>query len=155
MSVKISLYNGQGKFSALTGVTNASDAGAGNLGEYIEAVVAFGSPISLSNGVVTNITSIALTAGDWDVTGLINFILTTATETGLVAAINTTSAVLPPNDEVFSGLRLTAVSTFDSIVVPRVRININSSQTAYLIARADFSAGTIAGYGKISARRIR
>ena len=48
--------------------TNDS-AAAGYVGEVIESNVPIGSAISISAGVAANITSITLTAGDWDIWG--------------------------------------------------------------------------------------
>ena len=50
----------------LVGVTSASNAAAGSVGEIISALVAVGSPVSLVNATAKNVTSISLTAGDWD-----------------------------------------------------------------------------------------
>lgn len=54
----------------IVGVTNGSNAAAGSVGEYVTA-----SPtgISLTTGTTINLTSISLTAGDWDVSGAVEF----------------------------------------------------------------------------------
>ncbi len=54
------------------GVTDGSDAAAGQVGEYIEAT--FAGPAGLAGGgTAVNVGSISLTAGDWDVSGSVTF----------------------------------------------------------------------------------
>ena len=55
----------------LAGVTNGSNAAAGNVGEYLAATVASGAAVALTSGGNRDIASLALTAGDWDVDGMI------------------------------------------------------------------------------------
>ena len=55
--------------NGLAGVTTNSNAAAGIVGEYISSSIASGSAVSLTTGVSANVTSISLTAGDWEVYG--------------------------------------------------------------------------------------
>ena len=48
------------------GVTDGSDAAAGQVGEYL---VASATGVALVNNVPINVVSLDLSAGDWDVTG--------------------------------------------------------------------------------------
>src|ERR1700716_2012808 len=57
----------------LPGEPAAGSATAGNVGEYIESVVVSGSAVALTTGVDKTITSISLTAGDWDIDAVANF----------------------------------------------------------------------------------
>ncbi len=62
------------RVSATLGTTTNDNAANGDVGEYVEASVTSGSGgISLTTGNAKTVTSISLTAGDWDVTSLISF----------------------------------------------------------------------------------
>jgi hypothetical protein len=123
---------------------------------FVSSLVASGSPVALTTATSANITSISLTAGDWDVEGNINFAGASATYTGASAGISTTSVTVPTDGtEVFSGAQFTVLTATDGVSVPRKRINVTSTTTVYLIGRATFSAGTVGAYGSITARRIR
>ena len=74
------------------GVTNGSAAAAGEIGERLTAA---GGLIGIANNTPTNIASIPLTAGDWDVSGRVEFIAAGTTHpTQIGAAISTVSATL-------------------------------------------------------------
>jgi hypothetical protein len=55
--------------SAKIGTTTNDDAAAGHIGEYVSSMVPGGTGPALTSGAASNITSISLTAGDWDVSG--------------------------------------------------------------------------------------
>ncbi len=142
----------------IPGTRTNDSASAGNCGEYISSTVLVGSAVSLVSGTATNITSISLTAGDWDVSGNIAFVGaagTTAT-TG-VATINTTSGTAPtiPGAGAYNRVVVSAVNS--TIVLPTgsTRISLASTTTVYLIGASAFSGGTSTAYGFIGARRAR
>jgi hypothetical protein len=55
------------------GETTTGSATAGNVGEYVESVITSGSAVSLVSGAPKTITSITLTAGDWEVDTVAQF----------------------------------------------------------------------------------
>ena len=158
-----------GLFSQLTSALNNVNTSAGRLkisrlvsdaieGEYVQSIVAPGpNQVNLSNGIAANITSISLTAGDWDVEGMVTLIYALATQSSDgVVGISTTSATLPTDgSQAYDPLRATTASNNTSITLPRKRISVAATTTVYLVARAGFSAGTAAGAGLINARRVR
>ncbi len=147
--------NADGSFSA-KGTTTNSNAAAGNLGEFVNSLVASGSAVSLTTATAANVTSISLTAGDWDVEGNCNFNYTTATVTAAICGISTTSATLPSDgSEAYSGLQLTTATTTTSITMPRKRISLSGTTTVYIIGKVTFSAGTAGEFGTINARRVQ
>src|SRR5205823_174550 len=77
--------------SPILGVTGNALAGAGNIGEIVEGTV--NSPGSaLTTGTFLNVTSIALTAGAWDISGVIGFLPDTTTSiTRLLGGTSTTT----------------------------------------------------------------
>lgn len=140
------------------GTTTNDSAFSGQVGEYISASVA--SPGSgITSATTANVTSISLTAGDWDVRGNAIFIAAGSTAlSSLQLAINTTSATLPtpPNADAYTVSQLTfATGGTQGISTGPTRISVASTTTVYLVANAAFTTSTMTAYGSISARRIR
>jgi hypothetical protein len=140
----------------IAGTATNDSASAGVVGEYVSSLIAVGSAVSLTTATAANVTSISLTAGDWDVAGVVNFSETTATVSARTAGISTTSATLPTDgSEGYCGVQSTVTSETNSIALTRKRITISGTTTVYLVGQATFSAGTAAGFGTINARRVR
>lgn len=140
----------------LLGVTNASGATTGYYGEVLSGKIASGSAQALQTTVATNVTSLSLSAGDWDVSGNINFTGTASTITATSGGITTTSVTVPTDGtEVFSGVVTTLITETDSITIPRKQINVSSTTTVYLVGKCTFSAGSVSAFGSITARRMR
>lgn len=138
------------------GTQTTDNAPSGILGEIISSAVAVGSAVSLSNNTPANVTSISLTAGDWDVEGNVNFTESSATVTGRQGCVNSTSATMSSDGtEVYCGTVTTTTSETNSTTLPRKRISIAATTTVYLVAKAGFSAGTVTAFGSITARRVR
>jgi hypothetical protein len=148
--------------AGIKGTAGADSAQAGSVGEVITATVATGSSVSLTSVTSANVTSISLTAGDWDVWGAVCFTLASSTTMGyLSGGINTTSATLPLNNAGVAtipgaGTNAAIDVTVDPVVTPMmVRVNVSSTTTVYLVARAKFGTSTCKAYGTIYARRHR
>lgn len=140
----------------ISGVTDGSNAGAGVIGQFMSSLVAIGSAVSLSTTVASNITSLTLTAGDWDVSGSVNYTYSAATISQKTAGISGASATLPSDgSESYSGAVVTLSTSSDGISIPKIRSSSASPVTVYLVGRATFSAGTVAGFGSLFARRVR
>lgn len=139
------------------GVATNSNAHAGYPGEFITSSVAVGAAVALTTGVAANVTSIALTDGDWDLYGNIYFApagtTVIATESG---GISDTTATLPTAPaggytEV-NGVTIGAGAEV-SLTLGYTRMSLASPATVYLVAQAAFSVSTCGAYGIISARR--
>lgn len=142
--------------NGIVGTTTNNNANAGSVGEYVESLVASGSAVSLTTATAANVTSISLTAGDWDVQGIVNYSTSSATVTGESAGISSTSATLPTDgSEGYSGVQLITTSTTDSITLTRKRMSLSGTTTVYLIGKSTFSVGTVGAFGTINARRVR
>jgi hypothetical protein len=138
------------------GTATNDSAPVGAIGEIVSSYIASASGVSLTNNTAANVTSISLTAGDWDVEGNVNFAGTTATVTGGQGGINTTSATLPTDgSEVYDGTVTTTLTDTSGVTLPRKRISINATTTVYLVGFKLFSAGTVKAFGGITARRVR
>lgn len=149
----------------LNGVTDASNAGTGVYGQVETAQVIRSAANSLVTNVAENITSITLTDGDWDIRAILCFTLVGATSSAMSSSLSLTSATVASLDDTAVGVvpirmeenRTTTTLTGDTCVVtPPTRYNYTgASDTVYLVARSTFTAGTVAGFGSITARRVR
>ncbi len=141
-------------------ITNDS-AAAGNVGEYVHSEVVSGSAVALVTATPKTVTSISLTAGDWDVDGVI--VVTGAATTSLGFFIGSLSLVdnnLGTNGE--SGLFETwynnevfFATTDVSQVTGTRRFSLAVTTTVYLVALVSFGVSTCSAYGQVRARRVR
>lgn len=156
------LLNGQGTGgAAVHGSSTNDNAAAGYVGEYVSSVIAVASAVSCTNNTSRDITSISLTAGDWDVWG--NIGLNGGATTLLMyfsGWISTTSATTPDpslwagNSYGTAGLAVFAENEVGS-VVPFTRVSVSTTTNVYLSVVAGFSTSTCIAYGGIFARRVR
>ena len=145
--------------AGIVGTTTNNNANTGSVGEFISSNIPVGSAIALTSTVAANITSISLTAGDWDVWGNIVWAAAGTTTTQITqGSISTTSATLatPPNGGAF-WLNDAAITAGGSTCAPigMTRISVASTTTVYLVVYAAFSVSTMTAYGFIGARRRR
>jgi hypothetical protein len=126
----------------LQGVTSGANGSAGTVGQCIPAT---SSAIGMTNGSVTNIISVSLTAGDWFVNGSAQFATGGVISLALLG-INTTSATLPAIP-LRAGSTATLNAGADSeIVAPMQRLNITTTTTVYLVGLENFTtSGTVTG----------
>jgi hypothetical protein len=137
----------------LPGTNTNDNAAPGMVGEYITAT---GTAVSLTTVTPTNVTSISLTPGDWEVAG--SFAFNPAGSTVLQAedvGISTVSATFPAAPFLFFDNSAKAAGASDGGVVPTQRISVASTTTVYLVAYAAFTVSTCTITGNIQARRIR
>ena len=136
----------------------SSAAAAGALGEYLESVVAVGASVVLVSSTPKNVTSLALTAGDWDVEGVVSFFGLTSGALSVVSRIASVSLVSNTHAENGYQSSSSIASTADgaeSLPLTRRRVRVSSTTTLYLVGSATFSGGTVDAYGAITARRVR
>jgi len=119
--------------------------------------VAAGSAVSLVSGTAKNVTSISLTAGDWDVGGNVSFTGGATTETTFTSgSISTTT-----NTMITAGLPSYTFEDADITNIARTqacgtrRVSLASTTTVYLVARAGFNISTLTAFGAMTARRVR
>jgi len=144
----------------IVGTTAGGDATAGNVGEYLSASLAVGSATSLTTATAKTVINLSLTAGDWDITGVINFIPAASTNTTLLfMGTSTTDNTIGADNSYASNAYPVSGNVTTSghyrKNVPTVRVNISSTTTIYLIAQATFTVSTMTAYGTICARRAR
>lgn len=141
------------------GTTTNDNAPAGSLGEFISAEVLAGAPVALVNATPATITSIALTAGDWDVEASFGYIINAATVvTALQGSISLTAATMDSTPAALGQLRYPAGSVPGGNIIftsTRKRLSLAAPATVYLVENAFFTTNTCSGWGHISARRVR
>ncbi len=145
------------------GTTTNDNASAGQIGEIISSTVAVGSAVSLTTAAATTITSISLTAGDWDVSFAAMFGGDTTTllvysRASLSATTNTENAT----PGFYAGHSIpTTVNVFNSGItyitenIGPVRVSLAATATYYLVVQVSFSGGAVNGFGHLRARRVR
>jgi hypothetical protein len=140
-----------------TGTSTNDSAAAGKVGQILTATVAFGSAVAMSDNLATNITSVSLTAGDWDVSGTVFFSASGGGPTYLSAYANTVSATVPntPGGGESNALALPFTTGISSVSFGPARFSLAGTSTVYLGAFIRQSAGSNAAYGQIRARRVR
>ena len=145
--------------STMIGMTDASAAAAGYIGEVISSTLAIGSATALTTATAKTVTSISLTAGDWDVWGNIGFIAAAGTLPtileGSISATDNTQATSPNGGAYFRGEIAYPATSTQICPVGTLRVNISSTTTYYLVATATFTVSTLTAYGAIFARRRR
>lgn len=154
---EIGFYATNGTTAAnIDGTSTNDSASSGSIGQYGTSFVVVGSPVSLTTATPANVTSVSLTAGDWDVSANVNFTLSSATATMFEAGLSSTTATLPTDgSECYSGVVTTLLSETNGIAVSRKRFSLSTTTTVYLVAQSTFSAGTEGAYGGITYRRAR
>lgn len=141
------------------GVTTNSSAAAGLVGEYISSTVLVGAAVALTTATPATVTSISLTAGDWDVSANVAFNPAAGTTiTVQTGGISTTAATLPVSPG--AGAYATFAASFtasasDVFPVGVTRLSLAGTTTVYLVAQASFGTSTMGAYGFIGARRAR
>jgi len=153
----------------LPGIATNTAASAGNVGEVINSCILVGSEVSLTSGTAANVTSISVTAGDWDIWGMINYdIAGTTSITALSASISDVTAALPTPPNVTTNfpdgggmdfVRFSAFvpgsSTANGYPTGAVRALLSGTTTIFLVAFSNFTVSTNKAFGCITARRRR
>lgn len=143
--------NGKGTGGVeIEGTSTNDNANTGYVGQVIESVVLASAPGAWTFGAATNLTSISLTAGDWDVYGNVGGVATTITLGQ--GWINSVSASAP--DQAYMANISPATAARLNLIVPTRRVSL-SSTTTYYISGAFAGSGTLNVYGAIWARRAR
>lgn len=143
----------------IVGTATNDNAAAGSVGEHIQSNIPVGSAVALTTTTAANLTSIPLTAGDWDVwlNAAINPAATTSI-TALLASISQTSATRDTaTGGAASDQRCAAVVPASpmNILVGPLRISLASTTTIYGVVQSNFTVSTNAAYGILRARRVR
>lgn len=127
---------------------------AGFIGQQIRG---FASGVAITSTTPTTVTSIALTAGVWDITCILNYTISGGRAGYFITAITTTTNSIAGS--VDGDTRATYTFNANSIIqwshtIPAYRVLLNSTTTYYLVGQPSFSPGTCTATGRISAVRV-
>lgn len=141
----------------LVGTTAADNAAAGNVGQFISSVIASGSAVSLTNNTAANVTSISLTAGDWDVWGNVSFLPNGSSVTGSCFGWTNTTSATAPDLSLYASINDAASTSITAFSVPQLRYNVSTTTTVYLSVLCGFTGvgAAVTACGGIYARRRR
>lgn len=138
------------------GVTDASSAAAGYLGEELTGSA---TAVSMVNATAKTVVTLSVTAGDWDVEGIIKTNPAGTTTISLQqGGISTTDNTLPA---ALAGGRFshayapTAAGIGAEIPTGSTRISVSATTNVRLVAAITFATSTLTCDGYIRARRVR
>lgn len=142
--------------NGIVGTTTNDNANAGSVGEFVSNSA---TGVSLTSNTPANITSISLTAGDWDVVGNIAFTAAATTvPSNFFSGVSSTSATLPT----FASGNLNQISnsafpanSANSFIAPTQRFSLSTTTTIFLVGQSIFTTSTMTAGGLIRARRVR
>lgn len=140
----------------IKGTATNDNPQAGSIGEFPAPTNL--TNVSLTSGAAANVSSVSLSAGDWEISGVIQFNPAgTTVLTAQVAGINATSATVPalPNYSQLTSGNTVQAGIGSVVVSPSVRITLASTTTVYLIAEGVFTTSTCTASGWMHIRRPR
>jgi len=139
----------------IVGTTTNNNASAGYVGEYVSNAA---YNVAVNTATATDITTISLTAGDWDVWGELFFGGSITYYTIFYGWISTTSATSPGSG--FGVIKITtlasSLTSFEGPIAIQ-RFSLATTTTIYLSCNPTYvgSAGSSSLNGFIQARRVR
>jgi len=140
------------------GVQDGSAASAGNIGELMTSSTTTPG-LTLTNNNASNVRSLTLTAGDWNVWGNIGFSTSaTAPVTQYYGGITTSSATVvsvPGSGAQAQYLLSVANTTAWLFPVGMAAVSVTTNTPIFLVGLLSFASGSASGFGFIGARRVR
>lgn len=149
---------GPKRSNTIIGTLTNDSAATGHVGEYVESVVGLTNFPASGYG---DITSISLTAGDWDLTvvGIIKRNGSTYQEwdLGIGNASGTSTSGLVDGSSLVFDIFTAAGTTklYTPVCIANYRVSLSGSATRYLKGNTDATAALLQFVGRMSARRVR
>jgi hypothetical protein len=152
-----------GKVVARGTATN-DDAAAGYIGEVLTALLSYASRVTVTSAAAKTVTSLSLTAGDWEVDGIVFYNCGSSETIQLIASCvsqtnNTFDNTLTTSgnrgvykDDIRDGVYFDS-NDFHTQPIS-LRVSLSSTTTIYLIALS-YHSGTMSAHGGLFARRMR
>jgi hypothetical protein len=139
------------------GTATNDNAAAGYVGEYIEATNSSGT--SVTTNVATNLATLSLTAGDWDVDGIVCLVAAGPSSISQALGWSSVSSATQPAVYKLASSPIpfnqpNGATVPISLPIPTLRYSLGATTTIYLTALGVFTAGCT-GTGFIRARRVR
>jgi len=153
------LSNGTTNCSAavgqLPGTTTNDNAAAGKVGEFITGT---GTAVSVTSTVAADITSVSLTAGDWDCRGVLGTNpaagTTQSDNKGWISVTSATQPTFPAGGLVDMDVSVAATSPID-YTTGVVRFSLSTTTTVFLSWLGTFATSTETVTAKLDCRRVR
>lgn len=140
----------------LPGVTGATPATSGNIGQIVSSTVNIGSAVALTTNTYTVMTSIAVPAGEWLLYCDCQF--TSASATGVtqwVAHISPNTNGSSPIGSNYSNTNsYNQGSGIQSTPVSAVYVSLATQTNYYAVMRSTFTGGGMSAYGTFKAVRL-
>ena len=145
-----------GGYLPAKGTIAADEATPGTIGEVISSSNT--NQTALTTNIVSIVTTIPLTQGDWDISGEVWYNIGIGAPTLLDSCIND-SSILPGFNQIKYSRTTLAINFIASSMqiqsLKTCRVNTASNMTYYLLARCLFPSGTVTATGHVIARRAR
>jgi hypothetical protein len=145
--------------AAVQGTSTNDSAPAGYVGQIISAEVLIGSPVTISSNSATDIATLPLTAGQWDVYANIGVVGSTGTTLDtMIGCINTSTSINPASRRAFVayGTSFPLGAGDIETVVPSQFFQLIGNTTIHLVIQSQFNVtSTIGAFGYIWAIRRR
>jgi hypothetical protein len=145
--------------ATITGTTTNDNAATGLVGEYVSSSIVQGAAVTLVPSTPKNVTSISLTAGDWDVNATLDYYISGggANATSLGGSISTVSATqaVGGSGALFTLTLAAFPINTQHFPVGTIRLSIAATTTVYLVSAASYTVGLVQSGGFIGARRAR
>lgn len=139
--------------AGIVGTATNDTVAAGSVGEFVSNTT---TGTSLTNSTTTNIASITLTAGDYDVSGVAQTVPAAGTTLSQCAVgISATSATLPTIASLTQYGFTSAAGIGSVLPSPNSKQRFPSSATVYLVLNCGVSGSTATANGFIRAERMR
>ena len=141
--------------AGIAGTPDGGNAAPGDLGEYLAATTPADHAVPLAAGTVASVAHLDLPAGDWDVTGVVDFHGEGGTTVTFLQAGSSANPATLGSQDATAGVPATGPLPIDAAQpIPTVRYALNAPATITLVAKAGFT-GPLAAYGTLRARRMR
>jgi len=157
--------DGTNIYSSDAGVIVNDNASSGIIGEYIEQLLPLASAVSVSSGTPTQVTSLSLTAGDWEVGGIVvqingsgaNFQILGGflVNNGGATPTGTANTMYWGSSTAFSQGASTIPVAASTLPLKPIRVTLSATTQINLMANSTFASGSVSAYGMIHARRVR
>lgn len=143
----------------IVGVTDASNADAGDYGQYIStSAAATNAPAS---GTYGDLVSTSIPAGDWNINIGVYYLRNGSTWSAANAGLSTTSGNSatglnrPDTETVHFWSSSASVPAADTLYIANIRVSISVATTYYLKMASTYTGGPPTAQGYMTARRIR
>jgi hypothetical protein len=152
----------------IVGTTTNDDAAVGIVGEFKDSTLASGSAVVLASGSASSITTLTLTAGDWEVWGVAQYgAAGTTSVTDFIQGSGKSGGAGNCDVAPAAAFGVPGAYTADgqpaeiptAIEIakgfPPFRYSLSGTTKVCLIVKPSFTASSLTGYGYLAARRVR